>query len=58
MLLQKTNGPQTRFYIAYCKYCKRPFIKTHNRVMYCSDECRGYALKEKSYISTKEKITN
>lgn len=51
MLLKKTlNDPQTRFYISHCKYCGQPFIKTHNRIMYCSNECRGYALKEQKAI--------
>lgn len=46
MLLKKTDGSQTMFYIAHCKYCGRPFIKTHNRTVYCSSECREYSDKE------------
>ena len=23
-----------------CKYCGKPFLKKHNKEMYCSDECR------------------
>ena len=23
-----------------CKYCGKPFLKKHNREMYCSDDCR------------------
>lgn len=37
---------QVKFYISKCKYCGKPFIKIHNKILYCSDECRGYALKE------------
>lgn len=51
MLLKKTlNDPQTRFYVSHCKYCGQLFIKTHNRIMYCSNECRCYALKEQKAI--------
>lgn len=47
MLLKKQDDdPQTIFYISYCKYCGRPFIKTHNRTVYCSNECRQYSDKE------------
>lgn len=35
-------------YDAKCSYCGKPFDKTGlpNRVMYCSEECRHYALLE------------
>lgn len=33
-------------YNARCKYCGKPFVKYHNKVCYCSDECRGNALRE------------
>lgn len=26
-----------------CKWCGKEFIKTHNRQVYCSSECRRYA---------------
>lgn len=26
-----------------CKYCGKPFLKKHNKEMYCSDECRKMA---------------
>ena len=29
-----------------CKYCGKLFVKKHNREVYCSKECRNYALKE------------
>jgi len=29
-----------------CKYCGKPFIKTANRQVYCSERCRSLALKE------------
>lgn len=51
MLLKKqVDDPQSLFYLSYCKYCGRPFIKTHNRIMYCSSECKCYALKEQKAI--------
>ena len=31
---------------AKCKYCGKPYTKTHNRQVYCSDECRTNAKKE------------
>ena len=31
---------------AKCKYCGTTFTKTHNRQVYCSDECRTNAKKE------------
>lgn len=49
-LRKQVDNPQTIFYISYCKYCGRPFIKTHNRIMYCSSECKCYALKEQKAI--------
>ena len=29
-----------------CKYCGKPFTKTHNRQVYCSDSCRLNARRE------------
>jgi len=29
-----------------CKWCGQPFIKKHNRQMYCSEEHRRYARQE------------
>lgn len=29
-----------------CKFCGKPFTKTHNREMYCSDYCRIEARKD------------
>lgn len=48
MLLQKTNPDnddwiQTTFTISKCKYCGRPYIKTHHSTKYCNDKCRHYA---------------
>lgn len=34
------------YYKHKCKYCGKPFNKKHNREMYCSKECRKYALRE------------
>jgi len=31
---------------SYCKWCKTPFLRTHNRMKYCSDDCRDNALRE------------
>ena len=31
-----------------CKYCGRPFTKTHNRQVYCSQECREKGDREKA----------
>lgn len=33
-----------------CAYCGKPFKKHHNRQVYCSDECRTNARKEKRRI--------
>lgn len=30
----------------HCKYCGKPFTKTHNRQVYCSDKCRLNARRE------------
>lgn len=47
MLLKKNpDNPQSQFYISKCKYCGKPYIKTHNRQVYCSSECRGYSDRE------------
>lgn len=35
-----------KHYPVKCKYCGKPFTKTHNRQMYCSDSCRRNALRE------------
>ena len=29
-----------------CKYCGKLFVKKHNREVYCSEQCRDYAVKE------------
>ena len=41
MLLKKIPGEeQTRFYVSYCNYCGRPFIKVENRSTLCSYKCK------------------
>ena len=35
---------------AKCKYCGKTYEKHHNRQVYCSDECRTNARKEKRRI--------
>lgn len=35
---------------AKCAYCGKEYIKTHNRQMYCSDECRKNSRQEKRRI--------
>lgn len=35
-----------KHYPVKCKYCGKPFTKSHNRQMYCSDSCRRNALRE------------
>jgi hypothetical protein len=35
---------------AKCAYCGKEYTKTHNRQMYCSDECRYHAHREKHNI--------
>jgi predicted nucleic acid-binding Zn ribbon protein len=35
---------------AKCAYCGKEYTKTHNRQMYCSDECRKNSRKEKRRI--------
>lgn len=35
-----------KYYKNKCKYCGKPFNKKHNREVYCSKECRLYALRE------------
>ena len=41
MLLKKIPGdPQTRFYVAKCKYCGKLFIKVTNRSTLCSYDCK------------------
>ena len=50
---------------AKCAYCGKPFTKTHNRQVYCSDECRNNSRKEKRrkynykyYTKNKNRIHN
>ena len=31
---------------AYCKWCHKPFTKTHHRKVYCSTRCKLNALHE------------
>lgn len=31
---------------SYCKWCRKPFKRTHNRMKYCSEECKTNALRE------------
>lgn len=51
MLLKKqVDDPQSLFYLSYCKYCGRPFIKTHNRQVYCGEECKSWSRKEQKAI--------
>lgn len=33
-----------------CAYCGKTFTKTHNRQIYCSEECRYHAHREKHNI--------
>ena len=33
---------------ATCAYCGKTYTKTHNRQMYCSDECRRHGYQEKN----------
>jgi predicted nucleic acid-binding Zn ribbon protein len=33
---------------AKCAYCGKEYTKTHNRQMYCSDECRTEGNREKT----------
>ena len=41
MLLKKIPGEeQTRFYISNCKYCGKPYFRTHNRNTLCSYKCK------------------
>ena len=32
--------------VGKCKWCGKPFTKTHNRQMYCSNYCRKNARRE------------
>ena len=50
-----------------CKYCGRPFLKKHNKEMYCSEECRikahqdqdaEYQRKRRKLINKGEIISN
>lgn len=44
MLLKKIKGdPQTRLWVATCKYCGSTFIKFQNATKYCSSKCRCYS---------------
>jgi hypothetical protein len=40
----KLNGEI--YYNSTCKYCGKPFNKTHNRQMYCSPYCCKQAVRE------------
>lgn len=45
---------------AKCKYCGKPFFKTHHSIVYCSDTCRTYALREQKakYQRKRRKLIN
>lgn len=37
-----------------CKWCGKPFTKTHNRQMYCSNYCRKNARREQQAEYSRE----
>ena len=39
---------QIKYPQAKCKWCGKPYTKTHNRQTYCSDKCRKEAKKEQN----------
>lgn len=43
-----------------CKYCGKPFLKKHNKEMYCSDECRIKAHQDQDaeYRRRRRKLIN
>jgi len=36
----KDGTIQTQFYTYKCRYCGKTFIKTENKTMYCSENCK------------------
>ena len=44
--LMFNDGVMVPFTNARCKYCGKPFFRTHKNTCYCSDRCRNLALKE------------
>lgn len=42
------------YYPNKCKWCGKPFKKTHNRQEYCSEECSHYAHMEQKARYTRE----
>lgn len=39
-------NPEEDYVWCTCKWCRKPFKRTHNRMEYCSDECKLNALRE------------
>ena len=39
-------NPKRDYGRAYCKWCRKPFTKTHHSMKYCSGKCKLNALRE------------
>lgn len=54
---EMTMVPYTNY---ICKYCGKPFLKKHNKEMYCCDECRKKAHQDQDaeYRRKRRKLIN
>lgn len=52
-----TMEPYTNY---VCKYCGKPFLKKHNKEMYCSEDCRIKAHQDQdaAYRRRRRKLIN
>ena len=56
----KDGTVQMKFYISFCHYCGKPFVKIHNRSTLCSYECKVKSTQDNKakYQRNRRKLIN